>query len=193
MVPGMRKNGCPPLYKVHNTLDVCQLTIGYEQFFYLRLTGALIQNQDVSWIPVHFAAQALVDFTSASFDTSNIVHLVHPRSVPWSTIADVLSSTLSVPLVTFPEWFAKLELLAAKKPDGSENIEMLRKVSALRLLPILRQMSSKTNRSPTLGTSTVDLTRALALSPTLANPSFPQLGSTEVISWVKYWSRLNFL
>lgn len=177
-------------------LDVCQQTIGYEPLSPMPQTKSNfnILHQEVSWIPVHIAAQVLVDFTRVNFDGSSIVHLAHPRPVPWSTLADVLSSTLSVPLVPFSEWFLKLEQLASNKPDGSGNIEMLRKVSALRLLPILRQMSSKTPMgSSALGTLPVDLTKARALSSTLANPSFPPLSSTEVVSWVKYWNRSGFL
>ncbi|KAF8898448.1 acetyl-CoA synthetase-like protein [Infundibulicybe gibba] len=143
-------------------------------------------NGDISWIPIHIAAAALVDSCGASAPGS-VLHLAHPRPVAWSSVARALSSELSVDLVTYDEWLAKLEELAAL-----DITDKFKQTPALQLLGFFRSLATKSN-GDAFGLPKLDLTQALAASPTLANPVLPQLGDSDVKGWIEYWRRVGFL
>ncbi|KAH7907693.1 hypothetical protein BJ138DRAFT_455649 [Hygrophoropsis aurantiaca] len=152
--------------------------------------------KDVSWLPVHTAASALVELSLAPQVPSNhVVHLIHPRPVQWSTLADILSSAFSVPLVPFKDWLFKVEQLSSTnfEPDGAQGqAERLQDVRALRLLPFFKNIAEE-SRGDAMGFPTLDDTQAVAFSATLANPSLPQLGRSDVVGWLAYWRRNGLL
>ncbi|KAF7349949.1 Acetyl-CoA synthetase-like protein [Mycena venus] len=64
-------------------------------------------SRDVSWIPVHLAAAAIVDFLD--LPTAKILHLINPKSVPWRTLAAAAALELDVQLVPYADWLSRLE------------------------------------------------------------------------------------
>ncbi|KAI5884857.1 NAD(P)-binding protein [Schizophyllum commune H4-8] len=81
-------------------------------------------GQEVSWLPSNAVAGTLID---AAFDENGLApshNIVHPHTIRWSEmIKDVQRSLKNqldrdLPIVPFPEWFAKLEAAAA---DPSVN------------------------------------------------------------------------
>ncbi|PBL02838.1 acetyl-CoA synthetase-like protein [Armillaria gallica] len=130
-------------------------------------------EQLVSWLPVHMAAQMIVDSVDIS---PHIMHLVHPNPIPWATIARIISRELNVNLVSYTHWLEALENLAVHPTS----------LPAIRLLPYYRRSALALgwkNREafglPHLVTSS---DKGQELSP---------LDKDEVENWLKYWRGEN--
>lgn len=137
----------------------------------------------------------IVDFCQANVDSTEIVHLVHPRPVPWASLASVFASMLNVPLVPYSTWLSKLENLVDRK-SGSEDvdIELLQKVHALRLLPFFKSLSvHKHDNLEAFAFPRLLVARAMSLSPLMANPDCPRLVDSDVQAWVGYWRRVSLI
>ena len=80
-------------------------------------------HQDVDWIPVELAAKALCDFRQPDGVGFRLVHLVHPRPVPWSSIAAVVAQELSAQLVPYDVWLSKLEARACASESIARGLE----------------------------------------------------------------------
>ncbi|PBK80595.1 hypothetical protein ARMGADRAFT_1092010 [Armillaria gallica] len=67
-----------------------------------------LPNEDnpVSWLPMHVAAQAIVDRIDI---LSSIIHIVHPKPAQWFKLAQVISKELNVELVPYAQWFKSPE------------------------------------------------------------------------------------
>ncbi|KAH7929530.1 acetyl-CoA synthetase-like protein [Leucogyrophana mollusca] len=149
-------------------------------------------DKDVSWIPLHIAASAFVDLALALEVPSNhIVHIIHPRPVPWLTLASFLSSELSVALVPYHEWLGKLE--AQHSEDTRLQTTLLQNLRALRLLPFFKNIAQNAWRGEAMGFPKLDVAQAQAYSTTLADPSLSQLGRGDVVAWIGYWRRNGLL
>ena len=145
-------------------------------------------------------AAALIDFRKAS-ESTRIVHLIHPRPVSWSSLARVVSTVQSVPLVPYEEWFAKLEKAAesvsqsgsAKETEG--EIDLMRSLRALRILPFFKSVAtaSQSNNGEAMGFPDLEVTQAVASSPTLADPDLRQLDAGDVVRWLAYWRGVGLL
>ncbi|KZT01340.1 acetyl-CoA synthetase-like protein [Laetiporus sulphureus 93-53] len=144
----------------------------------------------VDWVPLDVAAQAMVEFTKASHDYI-VVHLVHPHPVSWSSIANSLSRELSVSLVEYTEWLARLEsLLDSSHSESLEEVEALRDMRALRLLPFFRGLA-RTRGGNALGFPELAVEKAKNLSPTLANGA--PLTADDAVKWLTYWRGIGLL
>ncbi|KZT01088.1 NAD(P)-binding protein [Laetiporus sulphureus 93-53] len=142
--------------------------------------------RDVLWVPFEIAAAALLDFRKASNET-HVVHLVHPQPVIWHSLAAVISSELSVPLVPFAEWLAKLEHAAR---SGSTDNMPQQITRAAQLIPFLRSLlEAKLTTRLALSWPEVEEKRALEASSTLADPALRRLGADDVKRWIAYWER----
>ncbi|TFK38857.1 hypothetical protein BDQ12DRAFT_629926 [Crucibulum laeve] len=153
--------------------------------------------KEVSWIPVDKAADALVDISHGDFDATRFVHLIHPKPVAWSCLATAIASELSVPLVSMSEWLKKLEDATSKNgitQSDKIEVELLRDIPALRLLPFFRHManSSETN-GDALGFSKLASTNAVKLSPFLQNSESWVLNEKDVKSWLGYWRHVGYI
>lgn len=158
----------------------------------------LLVAQDVSWIPVHTAAEALVDFRKTDLEVCSFVHLIHPKPVPWSRLASIIADELNVPLVPFEQWLHALETLAISKADSLQDdrasVELLRDFPALRLLSTYRVMAAEmSKKGDALGFPKLDATNALKFSPTLRSEAVLALGERDVKTWLEYWRRSRFL
>ncbi|PBK96038.1 acetyl-CoA synthetase-like protein [Armillaria gallica] len=60
----------------------------------------------VSWVPVHVAAQAIVDNVDSA---GPVMHLAHPEPISWASLARVISHELAVKLVPYSHWLQGLD------------------------------------------------------------------------------------
>ncbi|KAF5350345.1 hypothetical protein D9758_012816 [Tetrapyrgos nigripes] len=115
-----------------------------------KAIGKLPQTSGlISWVPGDDAARVMNSITLASPDTvasqeTEFVHLVHPRPVPWTSIAPVIAEQLGVPLVPLGNWVASLEHLRNQTPQPTQNSfsDRDKDVRALRILDFYRRMVS---------------------------------------------------
>lgn len=152
-------------------------------------------DQKAAWIPLDISAKALVDFLSAP-DSIDTVHLVHPRPVSWHSLAVVAAQEFSVPLVSFKEWVAKLEQYAeaiVKEDDtGLDSRHTSQSIHAIELIPSYKAMAQNSSGSGhAAGLPDLSVEKTSIASPTLADPSLPQLGPAHVKSWIAYWRRVG--
>ncbi|KAK0499792.1 hypothetical protein EDD18DRAFT_1460649 [Armillaria luteobubalina] len=134
-------------------------------------------NKCVSWLPVHIAAQLLVNHINNS---NSIMHLVHPKPVLWSPLARFASQELNVKLVSFTHWLEALE-------NSALDATVL---PAMRLLPHYKHTAKIIGRS-LRNREAFGLPR---LSTTLTqDTSIPSLDENEVRNWMQYWCDVKML
>ena len=147
----------------------------------------------MDWIPLDLATAALTDFRKASSPT-HLVHLVHPRPVAWHTLATAVGAALNVPLVPYAVWLDKLEQYAAQSLSGAAaaSSQAMQSLRALLLLPMYRGMGLQVGRGRrALGMADMDVARAVAASPTLADTELRQLSAADVQAWLAYWRKVG--
>ncbi|KIJ29950.1 hypothetical protein M422DRAFT_268620 [Sphaerobolus stellatus SS14] len=151
-------------------------------------------EKDISWIPNDLAAEVLVDFSLADFDSGSVSHLVHPKPVPWKMLANVIASELGVFTVPYNEWLSKLKDLVFKADSNGTSAETLRNVPALRLLPFFDGLGNIINGGGSeFGTPKLSVHRSMTLSKTLSDPKLEQLGEADAKAWIGYWRRMGFI
>ncbi|KAK0216122.1 hypothetical protein IW262DRAFT_1449678 [Armillaria fumosa] len=123
----------------------------------------------VSWVPVHVAAQAIVDHMDF---TGPIIHLVHPKPILWSSLARVISRELTVKLVPYSHWL-----------QGLENSTLdLTALPAKRILPYYKRNAGA------LGWKNREAFGLPHLSVgSIGGANLPQLGGEDVRKWMQYW------
>ncbi|PBK97000.1 acetyl-CoA synthetase-like protein [Armillaria gallica] len=129
-------------------------------------------DKAISWVPVHMAAQAIVDYVDRR---EYFIHLVHSQPVLWSNIAGVISAELNVKLVTYTQWLEELEkstLDAAALP-------------AIRILPHYRHFAKTANfkNREAFGVPRI----------TVGDTVFPQIGREDAERWLTYWRSVRLL
>ncbi|KAF8890512.1 hypothetical protein CPB84DRAFT_1784727 [Gymnopilus junonius] len=151
----------------------------------------------VDWIPLQLAAKAVIDFRKSDGPESTaIVHLVHPRPTSWSCLSKVITADFGVEVVPFAAWLARLEDVGKSSNNDEDDIEVeaMRNIPALRLLPFFRAVSTHAKGSITgLGFRQLDSKVAVRLSKTLADPNVPQVGENDVTAWLGYWKNIGFI
>jgi thioester reductase-like protein len=142
-------------------------------------------GQDVSWIPVHIAAAALVDFLDP-IPTACILHLVNPQPMAWSTLAQVIAADLEVPLVPYVDWLSQLEV-------ATQTHEKSKSFRAPRLLRFFQSLNPEmTDAEDAFGFPKLDMQHALRSSETLPGPNW-QLKETDAKNWMEYWRAVGLL
>ncbi|KAJ7844462.1 hypothetical protein B0H13DRAFT_2411530 [Mycena leptocephala] len=142
-------------------------------------------SRDVTWLPVHIAAAAIIDFLETAPGTQ-IVHLINPRPGTWSTLANIIAADRDIPLVPYTEWLSQLENVAQKQTQ--EDSKSFR---ALRLLPFFRSQNHQTAREA-FGFPRLDAANATSASKSLRSPGC-QLGEKDVKEWIGYWREAGFI
>lgn len=127
------------------------------------------------------AAAALIEMR----DASGILHLVHPRPIPWGTVLDVFSKATGVPRVQWAEWMARLVAFS-----DAHGADAARDVPALRLLEFWRSFGdgglSNMSELELIATG-----KAEAVSSTLKN--MLPLSPADAEKWLAYWKRAGVL
>jgi len=147
------------------------------------------------------AANALIDYRIPyNPSSSKLVHLVHPRPTQWSSLASVVAEKLSVQLVPYSEWLTRLEKASRNGSEDSDDenqidVEVMRSIPALRLLPFFRSITAKIEGSANaLGFPSLACDRAVEMSSTLsAVQKGNELGEKDVQAWLKYWRKAGAL
>ena len=140
-----------------------------------------------SFIPGYSAARAFAEMRNSS---ERILHLAHPRAVPWRSIIAPIAAELEVPLVTYDEWLAALVRTAGA--EGSIHaVEAMQKNPALRLLDFFRAGRHVKAGCEPLGLPHLSTEKAKDASATLATMS--AIGETEAKAWVAAWRAVGFL
>ncbi|PCH42383.1 acetyl-CoA synthetase-like protein [Wolfiporia cocos MD-104 SS10] len=147
-------------------------------------------SKSVDWVPIEIAASAVIDFRKVS----GIVHLVHPRPTAWHTLARAIADIFTVPLVPYEQWLAVLErAAAATDPSAAQDGKGNATLRALSLLDFFRGVGAKleTGRRA-MGLPELEVTHAVQVSPTLADPALRRLCEEDVTRWIAYWERTTF-
>ena len=136
-----------------------------------------------------------------------MLHLAHPRPVPWRTIISPLSTALSLPIVPYAEWCSLLEASSPHhnhdhhinsngNADADSEVELMRQNPALKILEFFldarAKMSLPKNGSPeAMGLPMLDVAHALEAAPSLREETLPQLSADDVERWIGYWRRVG--
>lgn len=132
--------------------------------------------QFASWLPAEVVGSAIVEIRNTS---SSVIHITHPKPVPWRHIFKRVAHTLGVSIVPFHDWLAQLEALATS-PVGKE-------IKAIALLGTYRTIDlSAGGFLPRMSNE-----NALRESPTLA--AAQPLTEKDVDSWLSYWKSISFI
>jgi hypothetical protein len=138
----------------------------------------------------------MLDFTLAdATKTSGVLHLVHPRPVPWTMVVKHVSERFHVPLVPYTEWLRALEN-DLSDPSKTE-VEHMRENPALRLLPFYQSVGAAVNVQEkhagyeAAGIPMLDVQNAKAVSPALRD--LAPLELADVDRWLGYWKRVGLL
>ncbi|KAI4521212.1 acetyl-CoA synthetase-like protein [Schizophyllum commune Loenen D] len=141
--------------------------------------------QEVSWLPSNAVAGTLID---AAFNEKGLApshNIVHPHPIQWSEMIEDVQRSLKnqldrdLPIVPFPEWFAKLEAVAADPFVSALD------VPGVKLLEFFRGMSGGYG----LGKFATD--KMTAVSETLRD--LHPLGQADADAWVGYWKEKGLL
>ncbi|KAM5540045.1 hypothetical protein V8D89_006185 [Ganoderma adspersum] len=140
----------------------------------------------VSFIPSHPSARAFVEMRNSP---SLVLHLSHPRPVPWRSLMVPIAEELGVPLVPFSDWLTSLEKGDSDTPDV-RRLESTRNNPALGLLSLFRSWASTSNPGP-VSAMRLSTKKAEGASETLAG--LPALDAGVAREWVAGWRRAGFL
>ncbi|EJD40548.1 acetyl-CoA synthetase-like protein [Auricularia subglabra TFB-10046 SS5] len=135
---------------------------------------------NISWLRLDEAAASLIEMR----DASGVLHLVHPRPIPWANVLEVFSKSTRVSLVPWTDWLARLEAV------GNKGVDAARDVPALRLHEFWRSLGegglSGMSRMEHASTD-----QAEAVSPTMRNMA--PLCAADVEKWLAYWKAAGVL
>ncbi|KZV95712.1 acetyl-CoA synthetase-like protein [Exidia glandulosa HHB12029] len=135
----------------------------------------------ISWIRLDEAAASVIEMR----DASGVLHLVHPRPVPWRTAFDTFSRTLgNVPIVPFSDWMGRLIAYAEANPEGG------REVPAMRLLEYYKGIGP-TGFDGMARVENISTVKAQVVSPTLRNMA--PMSEVDAEKWIAYWKRAGVL
>ncbi|TCD61564.1 putative NRPS-like protein biosynthetic cluster [Steccherinum ochraceum] len=140
-------------------------------------------DQVVSWIPADKAAQALVEMRNSKYP---ILHLSHPRPVPWSNIISPISRALNLPVVPYAEWFAKLQK-SGEGLSAQMEAEALKNNPALGLLPFFSSVNTQASSGEAMGLRSMETTKAQEVAVSLSENTLPRLSEADVLKWLAYW------
>lgn len=120
-----------------------------------------------------------------------VLHIVHPRPVPWNTIASAFAKELNLPLVPYQKWLEGLERKFAEAGQKPAQIgQAFADVPALRLIDFFRAAKPVPGLEP-LGMRPLASEKAQLSSRTLREAE--KIGPKDVEKWVAFWRKSGFL
>ncbi|KAH7318806.1 hypothetical protein B0J17DRAFT_724242 [Rhizoctonia solani] len=158
----------------------------------------------VSWLPLDVAAHSIIDIcTARDAELPAVVHVSHPRSVPWMDIINAFSMSIipytgsQLPVIRFDEWNKRV-VEAAKSFKGSKNdrykrfpiTKIQRRVDRAVQVDHDLHSSGDAANAEFGGLVSLDTTIAETCSESLR--STPKLGTEHVEQWVEYWNFMGF-
>ncbi|CAL1699315.1 unnamed protein product [Somion occarium] len=143
--------------------------------------------QKISWISAGAVAQAIIEMRNSHVP---LLHLAHPRPVPWQTMIEPIAKELALPLVSYDDW---LELLEDKgtglAPDA--EVDVLSRFPALKLMDFFSRARETRSSIEAMGIPMLDVSEASRVAPMLHE--LPELTRDDVLSWLAYWRRSGFI
>ncbi|KAL0572470.1 hypothetical protein V5O48_009493 [Marasmius crinis-equi] len=141
----------------------------------------------VAWMHPEDASRAILE----SLDTGDrfpILHLRHPHPIPWSAIANVISSALQVEAIPLLEWLAKLR----EAQSIADSNQQGRKSYAHRLVPLYQHVAETwvtqgSEQREAFGLALMDIGQGLRACPSLSK--MRRLNETDVKAWLTHWAQ----
>ncbi|THU97992.1 hypothetical protein K435DRAFT_661853, partial [Dendrothele bispora CBS 962.96] len=161
--------------------------------------GCLPSSDDtVSWLPLHIAANAVIDFISAP---PGVYHVGHPSSTTWTDIIDPVASTYDLNKVPFPEWLNRLEKTASQPASMIKNETSSKGPGinpALNLVDFFRLGVGLSSEVSSIRDSMslipkMQLEKSKRFSETLRSSTMCPLGSKDVECWLHTWKKVGWL
>ncbi|KAJ4476520.1 hypothetical protein C8R41DRAFT_845764 [Lentinula lateritia] len=140
-----------------------------------------IDHRNISWIPVHHAAAALVDFID--IPTSNgphHLHLLHSNPVPWTSLATNIASELKLEVVEYQVWLHRLTT-----SKGTTDFQLLGFFKQIH-----HEMFGKNKEA--FGMPKAENELGLASSKFLRE-RLGVIEDKEVKKWLKYWKHAGII
>ncbi|OCB92288.1 acetyl-CoA synthetase-like protein [Sanghuangporus baumii] len=147
-------------------------------------------DTDVSWLPIDIAAEVIAELRNS---VAPVLHLAHPHPVPWSSVFQVASQELQLPLVPYNDWFRALTS-DDQSLDVIRSVDLLTKNPALRIVDFFRTPVENTEAyGEALGMRSLALNEALNNSVILRRMQEMPLSDVDVKKWIAAWSSSGFL
>lgn len=131
----------------------------------------------VSWLQIDVAASALLEMSGSE---ESVLHVVHPKPVEWRFLVDSISSILSLEVIPYDAWIARMQEYVRTRVGSSK--EQLKEVPGLSLLDFFNGLGDE----PVLET-----TKAVRVSPSLNNAE--RLQASDVEKWINYWKQCSLI
>ncbi|KZT25643.1 hypothetical protein NEOLEDRAFT_1178119 [Neolentinus lepideus HHB14362 ss-1] len=149
-------------------------------------------NDSISWLPADMAAAAMLDMLDC---TEPVLHLRHPKPIPWNSMAMPMAKLLDVTTAPFPEWLARLE--HEWKAQGIRKISP-RLDPAIRIINMYRSACPPEHPASGITESNgmfpvLSIDKAVSASVTLQAPDLPPLQEDDFERWFNYWRHVDFL
>jgi len=137
------------------------------------------RDEEVTWLPVDTAASALLDMVHSD---EQVLHLVHPRPVPWKDIFAPIADRLKLSLIPYDNWLEHLR--KAADGDHGEPIANGGHSAATHL----REFFENNVEAADVRLSTE---KAVKVSRALDNAR--PLGKDDAMKWLDFWARVGHI
>ena len=119
-----------------------------------------------------------------------VLHVSHPKPVPFEGISEFFAKSLGLPIVPYAEWVQTIERLEDTLVSSPNELS---RNPALKILDFFREANRYLGHaySEVLGLVTLDTAVAASLSPTLNH--LPQLRTEDAKKWLEYWKGIDFI
>jgi hypothetical protein len=134
-------------------------------------------SQGISWVPIHRAAQILVEMRTSR---KRYLHLTHPHCVSFMDVVLPIAQEVQLPVVPYARWLESLETAAS---EGTNN-------PGVRLLDFFRANSVLLKAEAFFP---APLSNANAVEASRSMSSLAALGSRDAKEWVGYLRKVGYL
>ena len=112
-----------------------------------------------------------------------LVNVVHPKPISWHSLAGLLATKLSLQMIPYEDWLAKLE----------DECERNSSLNAAHLLPFFRNIAVSQPEADRegFGLPWLDTKECVTACPSLNEVQ--QLGEDDVKRWLTYWKQVGLL
>ncbi|KDQ17949.1 hypothetical protein BOTBODRAFT_29264 [Botryobasidium botryosum FD-172 SS1] len=140
-------------------------------------------------LPLEAASKGLIEMVKSPY---TVLHLVHPRPVPCSHIAQLIADELGLKIIPIADWLTRLEEAVDSAQDYEHEVERNPAVILLPLFHMFLPMLQKPGRDA-MGLPNYDSTLAERVAPSLGGDQLPQTGLYDVRRVLKHWRENGLL
>lgn len=130
-------------------------------------------------IPLDLTASAIAEMRNSPEDT---LHLVHPKPASWNSIFEYIATTLNVPMLSYSEWFSRLEAAEAVESNLT-----------LPLFDFYKTINQAYEGPEVAGFPTLSMDAAKRVCPMLADENLKPVGPEDAKRWLSYWKSIGVL